>query len=72
MFTKWIVYEPIATLTSAKAVKFIQEIIFKFGIPNSNITDMGSSFTSAEFFDFCEKKCIQLKCASIACPRANG
>jgi hypothetical protein len=34
-FTKWIEYNPSATLTSAKAVEFIQEIIFRFGIPMS-------------------------------------
>jgi hypothetical protein len=60
-FTKLIEYKPIATLTSAKAVEFIQEIIFRFGIPNNIITYLGSNFTSAEFFDFCEQKCIQLK-----------
>jgi ribonuclease HI len=54
-FTKWIEYKPIASLTSAKAVEFIQDIIFRFGIPNSIITDLGSNFTSSEFFDFCEQ-----------------
>jgi hypothetical protein len=53
-FTKWIEYKSIASLTSAKAVEFIQDIIFRFGIPNSIITDLGSNFTSSEFFDFCE------------------
>jgi hypothetical protein len=32
-FTKWIEYKPIASLTSSKAVEFIQEIIFRFGYP---------------------------------------
>jgi transposase InsO family protein len=71
-FTKWIEYKPIATLTSAKAGEFIEEIIFTFGIPNSILTDLGSNFTSAACFDFCEQKCIQLKYASVAHPRANG
>jgi hypothetical protein len=48
-FTKWIEYKHIASLTSAKAVEFIQDIIFRFGIPN---------FTSSEFFDFCEQRSI--------------
>jgi hypothetical protein len=39
-FTKCIEYKLIATLTSAKAVKFIQEIIFRFEIPNNTITDL--------------------------------
>jgi hypothetical protein len=46
-FTKWIEYKPIASLTSTKAVEFIQDIIFRFGIPNSIITDLGSNFTSS-------------------------
>jgi transposase InsO family protein len=57
-FTKWIEYKPIASLTSAKAMEFIQDIIFRFGISNSIITDLGSNFISSEFFDFCEQKSI--------------
>jgi hypothetical protein len=53
-FTKWIEYKPIVYLTLGKAVEFIQEIIFRFRIPNSIITDLGSNFTSLDFFDFCE------------------
>jgi hypothetical protein len=36
-FTKWIEYKPIASLTLAKAVEFIQETMFMFGIPNNII-----------------------------------
>jgi hypothetical protein len=71
-FTKWIEYKPIASLTSAKAVEFIQDIIFRFGITNSIITDLGSNFTILEFFDFGEQRSIQIKYASVAHPRANG
>jgi hypothetical protein len=71
-FMKWIEYKLIASLTSAKAVEFIQEIMFRFGIPNSIITDLESNFTSSEFFDFCEQRSIQIKYASVAHPRANG
>jgi transposase InsO family protein len=70
-FTKWIEYKHIASLTAAKAVEFIQEVIFIFGKPNIIITDLKSNFISVEFFDFCEQKCIQLKYASVAHPRAN-
>jgi hypothetical protein len=71
-FTKWIEYKPIASLTSTKAVEFIQDTIFRFGITNSIITDLGSNFTSSKFFDFCEQWSIQIKYASVAHPRANG
>jgi transposase InsO family protein len=55
-FTKWIEYKLIDSLTLAKAVEFIQDILFRFGIPNIIITDLGSNFTSSKFFDFCEQK----------------
>jgi hypothetical protein len=70
-FTKWIEYKTIASLTSAKAVEFIQEIMFRFGIPNIIITDQGSNFTSSEFFDFYQQRSIQIKYASVAHPRTN-
>jgi hypothetical protein len=53
-------------------VEFIQDIIFRFGIPNSIITDLGSNFTSSEFFDFYEQRSIQIKYASVAHPIANS
>jgi transposase InsO family protein len=31
-----------------------------------------NTFTSSEFFDFCEQRSIQIKYASVAHPRANG
>jgi hypothetical protein len=71
-FTKWIEYKPIASLTSVKAVEFIQDLIFRLGIPNSITTDLGSNFTSSKFFDFCEQMSIQIKYALVAHPRANG
>ena len=49
---KFIEYKPITSLTSAKVVEFIQEIMFRFEIPNNIITDLGSNFTSSKFFDF--------------------
>jgi transposase InsO family protein len=46
--------------------------MFRFGIPNSIITDLGSNFTSSEFFAFYEQMSIQIKYALVARPRANG
>jgi hypothetical protein len=71
-FTKWIKYKPIALLIAAKAAEFIQEIIFRFGLPNSIITILGCNFTRTNLFDFCEQKCILVKDALVAHPRANS
>jgi hypothetical protein len=45
-FTKWIEVKSAASITTAKAVKFIKEIMYKFGIPNNIITDNGTQFTA--------------------------
>ena len=71
-FTKWIEVKPIKKLSSDLAVEFISEILHRFGFPNTIITDLGSNFTSQEFWDFCENSSIEIKYISVAHPRANG
>jgi hypothetical protein len=58
-FTKWIKFKPIASLTSAKAVEFIQDIIFRFGIPNSIITDLRSISQAQSFLISANKKAFR-------------
>ena len=54
-FTKWIEYKPINQLTAKKATDFIEEIIHRFGIPTTIITDLGTNFTGGEFREYCEQ-----------------
>jgi hypothetical protein len=35
-------------------VAFFTNIIHRFGVPNSIITDNGTQFTGKKFLDFCE------------------
>jgi hypothetical protein len=51
-FTKWIKVKPAASITAAKAVEFIREIMYRFSLPNNIITDNGTQFTAREFKDF--------------------
>ena len=48
-------------------MELFNDIIHRFGLPNSIITDLGSTFTSSDFWDFCEDRCV-----SVVHPRANG
>jgi len=41
-FSKWIEYMPLVKATSKKAVEFLNQIIHRFRIPNSIITDLGT------------------------------
>jgi hypothetical protein len=52
-FTKRIEVKPVSTTLAAKGAEFIEEITHRFGVPNRIITDLGSSFTGSEFWDFC-------------------
>jgi hypothetical protein len=44
-FSEWIKARPITNLRAEQAVSFFTNIIHRFGVPNSIITDNGSQFT---------------------------
>ena len=71
-FSKWIEYKPLVSATAKKAVELFEDIIHRFGLPNSIITDLGTPFNGHHFWDFCEDRCISVKYISVAHPRANG
>jgi hypothetical protein len=63
-FTKWIEVKPTASITAAKVVEFIKEIMYMFGVPNNIITDNGTLFTTREFNDFCADSGININYVS--------
>ncbi|XP_065628388.1 uncharacterized protein LOC136067057 [Quercus suber] len=53
-FTKWVEAEALATITEAKIQGFVwKNIICRFGIPRTIISDNGRQFDSQSFKDFC-------------------
>ena len=71
-FTKWIEAVPVTSADAASVVSFIKGIVFRFGVPNSIVTDNGSNFTSREFKEYCEEVGIKLHFALVAHPQTNG
>jgi transposase InsO family protein len=67
-FTKRIKVKPAASITAAKAVEFVKEIMYRFGVPNNIITDNGTQFTVREFQDFCADSGIKINYASVSHP----
>jgi transposase InsO family protein len=59
-------------LRAEQAVSFFTDIIHRFGVPNSIITDNGSQFTSRKFLEFCDKHHIRADWAAVAHPQTNG
>ena len=48
-FTKWIEYKPLVKFNATKTVVFMQDIMYRFGMLNQIIIDLGSPFTTIEF-----------------------
>jgi transposase InsO family protein len=67
-FTKWIEVKPATSITTAKVVEFIKEIMYRFGMPNSINMDNGTQFTAREFKDFCADSGIMVNYASVSHP----
>jgi transposase InsO family protein len=53
-------------------VAFFTNIIHRFGVLNSIITDNGTQFTGKKFLDFCEDHHIRVDWAAVAHPMTNG
>jgi transposase InsO family protein len=71
-FSKWIEVRPLTSIRSEQAVAFFTNIINRFGVPNSIITDNGTQFTGKKFLDFCEDHHIRVDLAAVAHPMTNG
>jgi transposase InsO family protein len=65
-FTKWIEVKSVVSIIVTKAVEFIKEIMYMFGVPNNIITDNGTQFTAREFKDFCADTGIKINYASVS------
>ena len=53
-FTKWVETEALATITEARIQNFVwKNIICRFGIPQTIISDNGQQFDSQSFREFC-------------------
>jgi transposase InsO family protein len=53
-------------------MKFFLNIIHRFGVPNSIITDNGTQFIGKKFLKFCDDYHIRINWAAVVHPRTNG
>jgi hypothetical protein len=53
-------------------MSFVQDIVFRFRIPNSIITDNGTLFTRERFLDFNDDNNIRVDSVAVTHPRTNG
>jgi transposase InsO family protein len=63
---------PISKIKSVQAVLFFTDIIHRFRVPNSIITDNGTQFTGRKFLEFCDDYHIRVDWSAVAHPKTNG
>ncbi|CAL9011881.1 unnamed protein product [Prunus brigantina] len=72
-FTKWAEAEPLVTITEKNYTAFLwKNIICRFGIPYSIVTNNGKQFDNAKLCELCAELNIKHFFASPAHPQANG
>jgi transposase InsO family protein len=71
-FSKWIEARPIVSVCSEEVVSFFTDIIYRFGNPNTIITDNGTQFTGKKFLNFCDDNHIRVIWSAVAHPKTNG
>ncbi|KAJ3704029.1 hypothetical protein LUZ61_007734 [Rhynchospora tenuis] len=72
-FTKWIEAKPLATISSQKVVDFVRhQIVYRYGLPHTIISDNGTQFSGAPFQDFCKGLGIRSCTSSVCHPQSNG
>jgi hypothetical protein len=67
-FTKWVKAKPIRKLDGKTALKFVKDIVVRFGIPHSIITDNGTNLSQGEVEEYCHHNGICLDLVSVAYP----
>ena len=72
-FTKWVKAEALATITEARIRSFVwKNIICRFGIPLTIISDNGRQFDSQGFTNFCSGLGIKNQFSSPGHSQVNG
>ena len=72
-FMKWVEAEALATITETKVQNFVwKNIVYRFGIPRTIISNNGRQFDSQAFRSFYSNLGIKNKYSSPGHPQANG
>jgi transposase InsO family protein len=71
-FMKWVEAKPIRKLDGRTALKFVKDIVVRFGIPHSIITDNITNLSQGEVEEYCHHNGIRLDLSSVAHPQSNG
>ena len=72
-FTQWVEAEPLANIRDVDAKKFLwKNIVTRFGVPSTLISDNGLQFDSKSFRRYCCELGITNRYSTPAYPQGNG
>ncbi|KAL5555631.1 hypothetical protein UlMin_037867 [Ulmus minor] len=72
-YTKWVKAEPLSEITEARTTSFVwKNIIYRFRIPHSLISDNRTQFDSIGLQKLCSKLGIRKHFSSVAHTQSNG
>ena len=71
-FTKWPEVAVVRKVTAQSAIKFLKELVCRFGVLARIITDNGTQFTSRAFMQYVHALRCKILFASVAHPRSYG
>ena len=72
-FTKWVEAEPLANIRNVDAKRFVwRNIVTRFGIPRTLISDNGLQFNSKAFRRYCYELGIANRYSTPSYPQGNG
>ena len=70
-FSKWIEAHPINQIKSEQAVLFFTDIVHRFRVSNTIITNNGTQFTGRKFLTFYDDHHICVAWSVVGHPRTN-
>ena len=71
-FTKCPELSAVRKVTAHSAIKFLKELVCRFGVPARIITDNDTQFTSRAFMQYVHALGSKIPFAYVAHPRSNG
>ena len=72
-FTKWAKAEVLASIRDVDVKKFVwRNIVTRFRVPESLVSDNGLQFDSRAFYEFCSNLDITNRYSTLAYPQSNS
>ncbi|XP_060114074.1 uncharacterized protein K02A2.6-like [Heteronotia binoei] len=71
-YTKWLEVIPVASTSTAVAIRALRRVLSTHGIPDTIVSDNGTAFTSREFREFLQRYLIHHIRSAPFHPATNG